>query len=85
MYSILTAYRRSHIFITGGLKNGVLATVEVYSVDRDQWRPCANLNIGRKFHSSCILGEKIYVSGGDLEDSIEVADCFKLINGSAKW
>ena len=38
-------------------------------------------------HSSCILDDKLYISGGNEEsiDSIEVADCPNLINGSATW
>ena len=62
--------------------------MEVYNVDRDQWSPCPSLNIARFSHSSCILGEKLYVSGGygeDHLDSIEIADCTELISGSATW
>ena len=67
----------------------LIATVSVYSVDRDEWSPCPDLNEARYYHSSCILGDKLYVSGGLVKiyetDSIEVADCTKLIDGSASW
>ena len=59
--------------------------MEVYSVARDKWSTCNDLNIARNVHRSCILGEKLYVSGGDEGGSIEVADCFKLIDGTATW
>ena len=62
-----------------------LATVEVYRVDRDEWSPCPNLNIKRQSHSACVLGNKLYVSGGLGEDSIEVAKCTDLISNSATW
>ena len=75
----LTGYKRTkgnYLFLTGGTKqNSFLATVEVYNVERDKWSQCPKLNKGRYFHSSCILGDKIYVSGGLRESSKEVAQC----------
>ena len=66
-----------------------MTAVQVYHVDKDEWSPCPNLSITRFNHSSCILGDKLYVSGGLVKiyetDSIEVADCTKLIDGSASW
>ena len=85
----LTGYspnKASFIFKTGGYKNLItMATVEVYSVDRDEWSHCQKLNRARRGHSSCILGDKLYVSGGINNDTIEVAECSNLINGSATW
>ena len=87
----LTAYKRgmnNYVFLSGGYsENSFLSKVEVYNVDKDQWSPCPNLNNPRECHASCILGEKLYVSGGDNVggDTIEVADCSKLLNGSATW
>ena len=82
LFSALTGYMGatgSFIFLTGGMKTTSLATVEVYSVDRDEWIQCPDLNNARNSHSSCILGDKLYVSGGCAGrltiDSIEVASC----------
>ena len=59
--------------------------MEVYHVKKDQWSLCQTLNEKRADHSSCILGGKLYISGGDDEGTIEVADCKDLIDGSATW
>ena len=42
----LTGYKRSHLFLTGGTSDTSfsIVTVSVYSVDRDEWSPCPNLN-----------------------------------------
>ena len=83
----VTGYNRSHIFFTGGDYCYELATVSVYSVDTGVCSPCPNLNIARSNHSSCVLDDKLYVSGGMFQetDSIEVAKCSELIDGSATW
>ena len=36
-------------------------------------------------HSSCILDDKLYVSGGSNDRSIEVAKCADLISNSATY
>ena len=80
----VVVYKRSHLFKTGGSDDDDERSVrvEVYNVDRNHWSPCTNLNIARTEHSSCIVGGKLYVSGGvNDEDSIEVADCSDLIKG----
>ena len=86
----LTAYKNRHLFLTGGLmmKPYVCTDIDVYSIDRDQWSSCPKLNIARQNHSTCILGDKLYVSCGQGRgaDSIEVANCIDLIDGnSAAW
>ena len=82
----LAGYKNSHIFLTGGHDTrGKLSRVSVYSVARDEWSLCTNLNRARNHHSSCVLGDKLYVSGGLEIDSIEVADCSNLIQEKDEW
>ena len=82
----LTGYTlttESHIFLTGGSgKNASFPIVAVYHVDRDYWSLGPRLNFNRERHSSCILGDKLYVSGSAMYelDTIEVANCSELIN-----
>ena len=83
----LAGYNSKHIFRTGGKYGGYrLNTVEVYNVDRDEWSQCPKSIIARNNHLSCVLGDKLYISGGDSSNyNIHVADCSKLIDGSAEW
>ena len=69
--------------MTGGRKSQ--NSVEVYNVDTNEWQTCPSLNKQRSQHSSCVLGNKLYVCSGWEESSIEVADCSELINGTATW
>ena len=65
-----------------------LDTVEVYNINRDNWSQCKGLKIARYQHSSCILGDKLYVSGGSppyAAARIEVASCSNLIDGSGEF
>ena len=55
--------------------------MSVYSVDKDEWSPCAKLNVKRYIHASCTLRDRLYVCGGISENSIEVAMCADLISG----
>ena len=59
--------------------------MSVYNVDTNEWQTCEDLKEGRYEHSSCILGNKLYVCSGHSKTSIEVADCSELINGTASW
>ena len=64
------------MFVCGGLTelnipkshlNGfpeVSSIVFIYDVDADKWTQGPNLVSERKDHSSCILGQKIYIFGG---------------------
>ena len=49
------------------LKNGKVGTskkVYQYAIGSDTWTEAAPLNRGRKNHSSCVVGDSIYICGG---------------------
>ena len=69
-WTSLVSFNKIFIYITGGsdvLKNGKFGTskkVYQYAIGSDTWTEAAPLNRGRKNHSSCVLGDSIYVCGG---------------------
>ena len=65
----LAVYQNKAVFKTGGLdkaKDSIKKSVEIYCIDRDQWQcdKVPELNHGRCMHSSCTLGDRLYVFGG---------------------
>ena len=89
----LVNYRDRLILMSGGYSSAfktkdMLATVERYDVLQDAWfeDDTPDLNVGRYNHSSCSLGNKVYIFGGvsfsnqDL-NSIESLDAEKLLQG----
>ena len=41
-----------------------LASVELYCITSDSWSDAPDLNVSRCCHSSCTLGDRVYVVGG---------------------
>lgn len=39
-------------------------SVDIYEVRTDKWRKAPDLNKARAAHSSCFLGDFVYVAGG---------------------
>jgi len=56
-----------YIFISGcpNLGNGYEKNVQRYDTLTDRWKILPELNIGRVHHSSCTLGNTLYVLGGE--------------------
>ena len=53
------------IFLTGGSGNGhTYTSVFCYSVKNDKWTNVMSMNKRRYGHSSCALGDFLYVYGG---------------------
>ena len=50
------------IFISGG--NCYASSVERYNSSLDIWEDLPDLNQARRYHSSCIIGNTMYVVGG---------------------
>lgn len=73
MSPALANYKDKVIFFSGGL-NGFKSPIAVreedakkvqfYSVAKDIWREAPNMIVGRSYHSSCCLGDKVYVFAG---------------------
>ena len=80
-YASLAPMPARFIFLSGGCNDDdeLISTVERYDPSTDTWEPLPDLNEARDSHSSCVLGNTLYVFGGynddDDLDSIE-----KLVN-----
>ena len=59
----LTSLRDQFIFLTGGHKK-FIAKAKRYDLKRDKWEQLPELNVGRCNHSSCTIGNALYVIGG---------------------
>lgn len=84
----LANYRDEAVFVSGGFDSTFkkLSKVLVYIVKNDSWLVgegrVPELNMARKFHNSCSLGDRVYVFGGyNREDlnSVEWLDAAKLL------
>ena len=53
--------------------------VEVFDLISKEWSYCTSLNEARNFHVSCVLGQFLYIAGGDGINTIEKASCEDLI------
>ena len=61
MWPSLASYHDKYLFVTGGMG---LVSVEYYDISMDKWEQGPDLNIPRQSHSSCALGDKLYVCCG---------------------
>ena len=85
----LANYNDSHIFVVGGKKPGTkqhLKSVDIYDVEKNIWRGAPALNVARFEHSSCCVGDFIYVgfgwnSSAQLLVQFERLDVAKMISG----
>ena len=57
----LTNYKDKVIFMTGFSEGEVL----FYDIEKNSWSNAPNLIEKRQNHSSCSLGERVYIFGGD--------------------
>ena len=64
-YPAFCNFNNVAIIVSGGRTSRKLFTeVERYDIARDTWTPMAPLNEGRVLHSSCTLGNRVYVFCG---------------------
>ena len=77
--------------MTGGASdlNGTesFASVDKYNINRNQWSSAPSMNIPRFYHSSCCLGDNLYVfcgknSSGKL-NSIESISAASVVNNTS--
>ena len=59
------------MLLTGGFYGSCSELTSSYCIHEDQWKSEPDLKIARLKHSSCILGERIFVLGGEHEVSVE--------------
>ena len=56
------------LFLTGGTNNeqhlDTLNSVECYNIEKNEWVKAPSLNINRQMHSSCAIGNSVYVFCG---------------------
>ena len=68
----MTNYENELIIVSGGREikfqldevEVALQTVDVYLIEKDKWIIAPDMINARLSHSSCVLGEYIYVTGG---------------------
>ena len=57
-----------YVYLTGGKynepKDPVLAQCARFNIDTEEWQVLADMNVARFNHSSCQLGQKVYVFCG---------------------
>ena len=71
------------IFMSGGLSGQDMMpfnAVERYDSMRDTWERFPSLNMARSMHSSCTIGNMLYVIGGRDSGSQEINSIEKLVN-----
>lgn len=88
----LVNFKNRFIFVSGGSNpqnwDQYYRSVEYYDIATDTWSAAAPLNKARSYHSSCCMGDFIYVfcgqqKGGRFTDTIERLDAESMINGNA--
>ena len=63
----LANFHDSLIVLSGGASREsyqVVSSVDVYSIEADKWSSIASLNQARREHSSCCVGDYVYIAGG---------------------
>ena len=76
-YQPAVAALDNKIYVTGGIGDGVMTSVDCYDPDTNTWSQMANMNIGRYGHSLVSLNGRLYAIGGwdvGSVDSVEVYD-----------
>ena len=67
-YPSLVNFRDKYIFMTGGTRtrkeDSWAREVFRYNICFDSWSSLPSLNVGRQYHSSCVVESAIYVCGG---------------------
>ena len=65
----LACFKESYIVVSGGQcpqTHALLQSVDIYKIKANAWKPAPMLTIARKSHSSCCLGDYIYVACGQV-------------------
>ena len=77
LYFALANYKNEHVYVTGGAAKDNTAkwmpqnSTAIYNVKKDIWADGPSFNVARNAHSSCIVGSKVYIFGGeDVDGSI---------------
>lgn len=66
----LASYKTSHIVVSGGQDPQTfktLASCEIYEIRANKWTKAPNMHFARKCHSSCSVGDYVYVACGQVE------------------
>ena len=97
-YPALANFKDKYIFCSSGLNpetNASLRTVDVYKINGNAWLPkrlCPKMRQARYNHSSCTLGDSLYVFCGESQEdsgyveTIEFVDANAVIEGwKTKW
>ena len=67
MNTCLTSIQPKFIVISGGLFSdffNAINDVELYDTEKDKWVSLPKMNEAREQHSSCSLGDTLYILGG---------------------
>ena len=61
-----------------------LSCVEIYDIEADLWIRAPDLSDGKRGHSSCCLGDFVYVRG-DFFERLNVRDFLRSRSEKIKW
>ena len=74
-FPALANFHDAIIVVSGGLasqmSNEYLKSVDLYDVKTDIWSTAPSMNTTRTNHSSCCLGDFVYVAGGTSDEGSE--------------
>ena len=86
-YFSAACYRREIIYTTGGRGRMGSNAVAKYDITLDNWSIHSVLKVPRQCHASCILGDTLYVIGGENKtgslNSIESLSLIQPLNATA--
>lgn len=63
------------------------ALVEIYNLETNKWRNGPNLNVARRYHSSCSLRDNIYAIGGtnDQDEYFSSIEILEILRPQQRW
>ena len=77
LYFALANYRNASVFVTGGAAKDNTSkwipqnSTAIYDIKKDIWTDGPPFNVARNAHSSCLIGSKVFIFGGeDIDGSI---------------
>ena len=86
------SFQNSHIVASGGKNQSGESSkaVEIYHIKENKWIMAPSMNLARYSHTSCILGNYVYiasVSARNMQDSVERFDMQSYLKnaGSISW
>ncbi len=75
-YAATAVWYQGKWFVIGGINQGVLRSVEVYTSQTNRWEFLPSLLMPRSFHCSVVTNERIYAFGGAHQGALDSAEVY---------